>query len=250
MNLPDLMRQACRLGASFRLRGEQVHVTAKHPSPALVSVLAALRGEKEAIWSLLGGAAIDVPSLKLLGLLGVEAVVPRTLEEAQALIAEIEADSDANTPAAVMQSRGGLLGLDIETAANPGEEERPAVRLRLRDGMPAKHQPSLKGKAALDSHRSTIRLVQLYGGGKRCLVLDTRLMPIEVIAGLFAGRVMVVHNAAFELRFLMDAGLEMPRFEDTIQATGLLLGASRRSLDDAADAYLGVALPKGLQTSD
>ena len=147
-------------------------------------------------------------------------------------------------------SRGGLLGLDIETAANAGEEERPAARLRLKDGLPAKHQPAQRSSAALDPHRSSIRLVQLYGGGKRCLVLDTALVPIEILAEVLSRRVIVIHNVGFELRFLMEAGLKVPNFEDTMQAVGLLLGTHRRSLDDASDAYLSLVLPKALQRSD
>jgi DNA polymerase-1 len=60
----------------------------------------------------------------------------------------------------------------------------------------------------------------------------------------------VIHNASFELRFLAVAGIEVLHFEDTLQASGLLLGTQRRGLDDAALAYLGITLPKGLQRSD
>jgi DNA polymerase I-like protein with 3'-5' exonuclease and polymerase domains len=247
--VPELLRRARRAGVAFRLAGSQLHVDAPEDE-ALRPVLAALKAQRAAVWDILGGSVLDTPSLELISKLGVEPVVPRTEDEAHQLIAEIEADSDAHTPDAVKRMRGGLIGLDIETAANPGEEERPAARLRLKDGLPAKHQPALKSNAPLDPHRSSIRLVQFYSGGKRCLVLDTRLVPIRILAGVLSRRVMVIHNTGFELRFLAAAGLAVPRFEDTMQASGLLLGTHRRSLDEAADAYLGVSLPKGLQRSD
>jgi DNA polymerase-1 len=49
---------------------------------------------------------------------------------------------------------------------------------------------------------------------------------------------------------LAQAGIAVPKFEDTLQAAGLLLGAYRRGLDNAASAYLGIDLPKTLQLSD
>jgi DNA polymerase-1 len=249
MPVPALLKLAKAAGATFRLAGDQLRVTAPQ-DPALRPVLAALKGQRDALWNLLGGRDMDQPSLALIARLGVTPVVPRTTNEALALIAEMEADSDANTPKAVLASRGGLLGFDTETAANPGQAQRPAVHLRLRDGLPSRNQPVHKSDAALDPHRSTIRLAQLYGGGQRCLVLDTALVPLSAISEVLSRRTMVIHNASFELRFLAEAGFAFPRFEDTMQAVGLLLGVHRRSLDEAASAYLDLELPKGLQRSD
>jgi DNA polymerase I-like protein with 3'-5' exonuclease and polymerase domains/DNA modification methylase len=163
----------------------------------------------------------------------------------------MEQDSDVNTPEPVLRTRGGLLGFDTETAANPGEDTRPAIRFRLRDGHPSRNQPKSKSSgAALDPHRSSIRLAQLYGGGRRCLVLDTTIVPLSALSDVLSRRAMVIHNAAFELRFLAEVGVAFPQFEDTMQAAGLLLGTHRRSLDEAAKTYLGLDLPKGLQRSD
>jgi DNA polymerase I-like protein with 3'-5' exonuclease and polymerase domains len=145
---------------------------------------------------------------------------------------------------------GIWLGFDVETAANVGQEQRPAVHLRLKDGLPAINQPSFKSTAGLDPHRSTIRLVQLYGGGQRCLVLDTHLVPLDAIAEVFNAHTLVIHNAGFELRFLSAAGIEVAHFEDTMQAAGLLLGVHRRSLEEATSNYLGIEVPKALQQSD
>jgi ribonuclease D len=194
------------------------------------------------VWCHLGGDRLDRPSRELLDQLGVAVVVPRGEAEALALIAEMERDADR-------RGNRGLLGFDIETDAMPGEEIRPVVAL-TRAGVPKVSQPGLKGGAGLDPRRASVRLAQLYGGGKRCLVLDTRLVPLAVLAPVLGRRTAVIHNAKFEMAFLAQAGIALSKFEDTMQAAGLLLGVRRRGLDDTASAYLGIDLPKGLQTSD
>lgn len=244
----DLLKAVTQAGVQFRLMGGQIRVTGQ-ASPELRPVLDALKGRREELMSILGGDAGQL-SIDLLDALGVTAVVPTTAEEARALLGELITDSQKITPSTV-QKRGGVwLGFDIETAALPGEEARPVVHLRLRDGLPAANQPKFKGKAGLDPHRSRIRLLQLYGGGERCLVLDTSQVPIDAVAEAFRSCTLVIHNAGFELRFLTEVGIELARFEDTIQAAGLLLGVHRRSLEDVASAYLGVEVPKALQRSD
>jgi DNA polymerase I-like protein with 3'-5' exonuclease and polymerase domains len=245
-SIAALLQQTYGTGVGLRLYGNQVEV--RHASSLPVALYAELRGRCGELWDHLGGAALDQPSLDLLADLRVEVVIPRTIEEAQALLAESERDSDRHTPQA-LRGRASLLGCDIEVAALPGMEDRPPVKLK-KNGFPAKHQPALNSDAALDPHRSRIRLVQLYGGGRRCLVLDTDLVPLEIVAPVLRRRTLVFHNAGYELRFFAAAGIEVPQFDDTMQAAGLLLGAHRRSLDDAALTYLGIELPKGLQRSD
>jgi DNA polymerase-1 len=244
--IAELLALTCDSGVGFRLRGNNVLVL--RPDCLPPDIKAALRAHVPELWAHLGGTALDRPSIELLAQLKVKAVVPRTLDEAQRLLKEIEADSDAHTPREC-RSRPGLIGLDIETAALPGMEDRPPVKLR-KDGVPVKKQPALNSDAGLDPHRSRIRLAQVYGGGDRCLVLDTDLIPLEALAATLKRRTAVIHSAAFELRFLAAAGIEVSYFEDTMQAAGLLLGVHRRSLDDAAPEYLGTELPKGLQRSD
>jgi DNA polymerase I-like protein with 3'-5' exonuclease and polymerase domains len=244
----DLLKAVTQAGVRFRLMGGQIRVTGQ-ASPELRPILDALKGRREELISILGGDA-GQPSIDLLHALGVTAVVPTTAEEARVLLGELITDSQKITPSTLQRQGGVWLGFDIETAALPGEEERPAVHLRLRDGLPAANQPKFKGKAALDPHRSTVRLLQLYGGGERCLVLDTHLVPIDAVAEAFRSCTLVIHNAGFELRFLTEAGIELSRFEDTMQAAGLLLGVHRRSLEDAASACLGIEVLKTLQRSD
>jgi DNA polymerase I-like protein with 3'-5' exonuclease and polymerase domains len=244
--LAKLLAEARGAGATFRISG--VHIVANRLRGVRPEVKAALRGRRDELWELFGGAVKDRPALDLMAALNIAPVVPTTAAEAADLLAEIEADSDRVTPAE-LREHPGLLGLDIETMALTGMEERPPIKLTLK-GLPYASQADFKGTAALDPHRSTPRLVQLYGGGARCLILDTRILPVRLLAPVLSRRTMVIHNAAFELNFLTAAGFAIPYFEDTQQAAALMLGVRRRSLEDAAAAYLGVELDKTLQTSD
>jgi DNA polymerase I-like protein with 3'-5' exonuclease and polymerase domains len=244
----DLLQVVNQAGIRFRVVGGQLRVTGKAP-PELRPFLDTLKDRREELLNIFGGDA-GQSSIDLLASLGVTAVVPTTAEEAQALLAEMIADSQKITPPKVQERQGVWLGFDSETAALPGEEERPPIHLRLRDGLPAKNQPRFKGKAGLNPHRSRIRLLQLYGGAERCLVLDTSKVPIDAVAKAFRSCTLLIHNAGFELRFLAEAGIELSRFEDTMQGGGLLLGVHRRSLEDTASAYLGIEVPKALQRSD
>ena len=104
-------------------------------------------------------------------------------------------------------------------------------------------------QAALDPHRSSIRLVQLYGGGARVYVVDIARAGQEALKAL-DGLDVVAHNAQFELKHLEHAGVELGEIHCTMQIARLLLGERRMSLADAAADYLGVVLDKAEQTSD
>ena len=238
-----LLHQANALGVEFGLRGAQVRVLRARRLP--IELRKALQPRKDEIWVHLGGAALDGPPLAELHRLGVELLIPTTIPEAIDALDQVAADSDHYTAA------DRLIGLDIETAALSGLEVRPFTKLK-RDGTPAKVQPAFKGTAALDPGKSHIRLVQLYGGGAHCVVLDLDILPeiVSQLALLLGNYTPIFHNASFELRFFGAAGIAVPTFEDTMQAAGLLLGVRQRSLDAAAGSYLGVALTKSLQTSD
>ena len=253
----DYVLQAKRAGATFRLRGGRVLI--EHAQLLDDALLTALRARRPEVWTFLGGAEQDAPSLALLDRLNVQAVVPQTEAEALKLLDLIEADSERTIPA-------GLIGFDIETQANPGEEVRRPVKISrhgqveqqsARDPIPIRRKHKPQSSAGLDPHRSTIRLAQLYGGGDLCMVLDTRIVPLSVLMPLFQRRKLVIHNASFELAFLHAATgnsnlseAPFPRFECTMQAAGLLYGTHRRGLDDVAHQMLGIELPKQLQTSD
>jgi DNA polymerase-1 len=249
--ISELVRAAVQAGAEFRLRGAQVGVgNAKLVDP---EVMAALREARNDLWAYMGGRELDQPPLDLMArqFAGIRIVVPKDQNEARAAVAQLQADADRHA--------NGLLGLDIETAANEGEEVLQPVKI-TRDGivirrpaldpLPIRRPNRPASTAALDPYRSTVRLLQLYGGGDTCLVLDTRLVPLAALAPLLKRRKMVIHNAAFELAFLAHARIAVPQLECSMQVAGLLLGVHRRSLDDAALHYLHIDLPKELQTSD
>ena len=96
--------------------------------------------------------------------------------------------------------------------------------------------------------------MQLYGGGTHCVVLDLDLLPAR---GRAAAAQLFERRTAGHPQRRLRAALPRRRrhrgarsIEDTMQAAGLLLGVRQRSLEAAAGAYLGIALPKALQTSD
>jgi DNA polymerase-1 len=186
-----------------------------------------------------------------------------TPESATALVREMLEDA-AGTP----------LGLDIETAPIPAEAERCAALVlalaqlkgELKAARKAKAPPAeiaalvaerkrlavkaeYAGKAALDPHRSRIRLVQLYGGGKRVGVIDIFRTGAGVLE-LLQGVDVVAHNAAFELSHLEAAGIGLGAVHDTLQAARLTLGGFALKLADVVAAYLGIDLDKTEQKSD
>jgi DNA polymerase I-like protein with 3'-5' exonuclease and polymerase domains len=226
-------------------------LTSPHSDRLLApDVRAALLIRGDELWSHLGGISVEQVS-ELLDTHGVTVAYPRTVETARQVVVEILADATANMPAELQGELRPWVGFDTETAADSGHELRPPIKLK-KDGHPTKNQTPLKETAGLDPHRSHVRLLQFYAGGKRCLVFDTDLLPISLLDPLLTGCTLLVHNAGFDLRFLQLAGYDVERiqFEDTMQAGGLLLGAGNRSLDNVVLEMLGIALPKGLQRSE
>ena len=110
-------------------------------------------------------------------------------DSAEAAIAEVLADAGEKT-----------VAIDIETTPRPEYVSPVPLRLTVR-GRPMKVQPRSDDKVGLDPHRSEPRLVQLYGGGARVAVLDMRLVSWNALAPVW-DRLLVAHNAAFELAFL------------------------------------------------
>ena len=104
-------------------------------------------------------------------------------------------------------------------------------------------------RAGLDPHRSTARLCQLYGGGARVAVIDLHKVDWAVLAPVWE-RPIVMHNAAFDLGYLAQRGIEPVGVDCTLQAVRLLNGPNATSLETAAASYFGLALDKALQTSD
>jgi DNA polymerase I-like protein with 3'-5' exonuclease and polymerase domains len=245
-SIAQLTQLVALSGAEFRLQGCEVLISSSDSlSPAIRSALAD-RGDE--LWTHLGGVPIHAVS-GLLDSYGIRIAYPRTEAAARQVVTEILTDAAANMP--VELQLPPWVGFDTETAADPGNELRPSVKLK-KDGHPAKSQPALKETAGLDPHRSHIRLLQFYAGGKRCLVFDTDLLPFALLDPLLTGTTLITHNAGFDLRFLQRAGhdSETLHFEDSMQAAGLLFGVGNRKLDDVVREMLNVVLPKGLQRSE
>ena len=193
---------------------------------------------------------------------------------ATALVAEIIADAGE-----------GLIAVDFETTPLPSERERLQDLSRRVAEAKGKVQACAERRAAarrgadgaaettaalaiakaelaalqsaedhaeragLDPHRSTARLCSLYGGGARVAVIDLHKVDWAVLAPVWE-RPIVMHNAAFDLGYLAQRGIEPVGVDCTLQAVRLLNGPNATSLETAAASYFGLALDKALQTSD
>ncbi len=190
-----------------------------------------------------------------------------------------DAATAAALVAAIVADAGeGLIAVDFETTALPRERERlrdlsrrvaeakgrakacaerraaarrGAAELAIAKAELAALQSAEDhaGRAGLDPHRSTARLCTLYGGGARVAVIDLHKVDWTVLAPVWE-RPIVMHNAAFDLGYLAQRGIEPVGVDCTLQAVRLLNGPHATSLETAAASYFGLALDKTLQTSD
>jgi DNA polymerase-1 len=122
---------------------------------------------------------------------------------------------------------GVTLGLDIETA-----------KLALY----AKHE-----KAGLDPHLSRIRLIQLYAN-RNAYIFDVFAIGMKPLKPLW-NLPMVAHNAVFEMKHLIHAGVDMQNIDCTMLMDNVLT-ANLHSLADMAQDYLGWNISKEQQASD
>ena len=182
-------------------------------------------------------------------------------------------EADRAIDAVIADADGGPIALDIESAAAAEEAERlKSIHRKLalsqadltllkkqgEDGpiqskkaeiAVLKAQAAFAETAALDPHRASIRLVQLYGGGKRVAVIDLFRTGTAILKRL-DDLTLVAHNAAFELSFLEHHGVQPGEMHCTMQACRLTLGEKQTALAAAAMEYLGVELDKTHQASD
>jgi DNA polymerase I-like protein with 3'-5' exonuclease and polymerase domains len=195
---------------------------------------------------------------------GVEIALAETYSEAEALIKQMIADAAA---------AGHSVALDIETAPLPAERARLEALLKEEEAVNARRKEArAAGKkagadieaavapfdaelktlarkieyaeaAGLDPHRSEIRLLQLYGGGGRCAVIDVAKAGAAVLE-LLRGASAVIHNATFDLAHLSVAGVELGRVNCTMQAARMTLGGAKCGLKAAVDHYCGHRLDK------
>ena len=185
-------------------------------------------------------------------------------------------DMQASTALAVIlaDAKDGIVAIDIETAPHESERQRLAalahkeavargtlralIKLRGDAAAMGKAKADLKAliaqkayaeRAGLDPDRASIRLLQVYGGGRTVLVADMLRVGIKVFEPLWDIPV-VAHNAAFELSFLHRAGIEPAEIHCTMQAVRLLYGPNVASLEHAVATVLGIDMDKTCQTSD
>ncbi|MGC2394865.1 MAG: DNA polymerase, partial [Rhodomicrobium sp.] len=188
--------------------------------------------------------------------LAVEVIVPSNPGHAGTLIAELIA----------LSGDFGLV-LDIETASLPAwQENRPPLIIKG-DGSVASKQDRYAPEAALDPHRSRIRLIQVAGayrpgGPNRVVVIDADVISVTDAALVPVWRSKLwIHNAAFDVKHLIAAGVDLSHAEiiDTMLLAGMvyrcdansrLPAPSRPSLANYAKAAAGIDLPKSGQASD
>ena len=106
---------------------------------------------------------------------------------------------------------------------------------------------------SLDPRKGVVRLVQIAIPG--CTyIFDPRYLPLETLAPLFeTDRLWIFHNAKFDVKFLVSAGLPWPRrIFDTMLASQLLTAGLRtnHSLENVVGRELSVSLPKDVRKSD
>ena len=106
---------------------------------------------------------------------------------------------------------------------------------------------------SLDPRKGVIRLVQIATPG-HTYMFDLRCIRLETLTPLFdTDRLWIFHNAKFDVKFLVCAGLPWPhRIFDTMLASQLLTAGLRtgHSLENVVGRELGVSLPKDVRKSD
>jgi len=109
----------------------------------------------------------------------------------------------------------------------------------------------------LDPFTDRLRLVQLAVPDGPVYLIDCFAVDPRLLAPLFAapdGPTLVGHDLAFDLRFLVQAGLPIPpgrRLYDTMLAVQVLDGTGRQpGLAETVRRFLDHDLPKELQTAD
>ena len=227
-DLAALLTKVRSSGASLEAEGEGIRVngTSRLSAP----LLAEIKAHKP------GFLAYLPSSQRLLDDAGIRVEYARTDAAASVLLGQVLDNSGVDGP----------IGLDVETYVPPHRGPPPVVKMTRTGAQVTKPKDD---KAGLDPHRAEVRLVQIYGGGDTCAVLDMRTISWAILAPLWT-RQLVIHNSQFELAFLRAQDIYPEQVECTMQGAGLMLGIHRRSLAKAVAVYLGWQMPKGLQISD
>ena len=251
-DLADYLKQATTLGAQFRIGGADVIVGGAERLPAeLYDRIDHYRGTG-LLREVLDTDFAEDEAWDFLEKLGVSVWLVESDAGVRLAIRRLIAD---------LRHNDGILAIDIETAPRAGYGAFPTWCRFTKSGIIAERQPVHRDRSGLDPHRSRIRLVQLYAGGTYCYVLIGNAAELLLRSHWLRRQHLVAHNAGFETKFLMALKYQRPagrrssgRLECTAQATGLLIGIGHdgetRSLANAVKHFLGLEVPKALQTSD
>jgi DNA polymerase-1 len=247
------VREASALGATFRIAGGTVAINGDAAlPPALRGELVELsrRGLLRAF--LTGGDDPDIEAVAFADRLGVARMLVETRIDARRAIRQLLHD---------IHDYDGHVGLDIETAPRLGAPH-PTVQF-TKDTIPSDRKVAWENKEGLNPYHADIATLQLYAGGQCAYLFRGEAMKIVIGSHWLRRQHLVIHNAGFETAFLMHhtRGYRRPagrrnggRIECTMQAQGLLRGVGYygegRNLEKAAKDFLGLDVPKELQTSD
>lgn len=127
-----------------------------------------------------------------------------------------------------------LLGIDAETAPNPGYETYP--------------------KAALSPHLSSIRLLQICDG-KNSVVFDLRHLDAQLFIPFLEKNRFIGHNSIFDLQYFIKLGVKNMNIGCTLLLAKLIMHATRPvdislSLEALTENVLGIKALKKVQNSD
>lgn len=105
----------------------------------------------------------------------------------------------------------------------------------------------------LDCRKDALRLIQI-ASPEHVYLFDACALPPQALAPVFENdRVWIFHNAKFDVKFLVRAGLPWPRhIFDTMLASQLLTAGLRvgHGLEDLVQRQLDLSLPKTVRASD
>jgi DNA polymerase I len=173
------------------------------------------------------------------------------LADAGASVAYITSPSEAHRIVAeIRASDPDVIGLDFETEVLPAFRQPIPIKFNKNGNLAARQPRDGAAGAALDPHRSKVRLVQAWAGGEYCYVFDMRSVAWVDIAPLFK-LPLAIFNAVFEVkRLILEAKIEPTgRIYDVMTAVWLTDGR-RPSLGEAVAINYGLNLPKELGASD
>lgn len=151
--------------------------------------------------------------------------------------------------------------VEIAPAVDLPTAEYITTSARLSEILPEILAQSVAGvdteTTGLDPYTAQLRLMQIATPSK-VFVVDATTCELRILQPLFDGnRRVLLQNAKFDLKFLAQAGVQMPdgrTLFDTMLAAQLLNAGTaegrRCSLDALATRYLGLSLDKTLQESD